>query len=294
MAGGATAARVYADRVEAVLVQRTRLRGQPPVADLFGDLAPDSTLMRSDAHRPLSANLEAIASYIELTDVVVDVGGGAGRISLPLALRCKELINVDPSKAMGAGFEANAKAAGVMNVRFIASDWPMASPPIGSVALVNHVTYMTRDIVPFISALEEAGHRRVIITVNSPAPPARQQALYELFYDEPETIVPGHAELVNVLWEMGILPDVRVLPSGSNPPPLAPTRELAISGAISRFGGEQWGLWPLGMELEQRLRRLLEERFDELFSEVDDQFAPRWWVTGKEVLMTWRPDIDRI
>jgi hypothetical protein len=29
---------------------------------------------------------------------------------------------------------------------------------------------------------------------------------------ETEAIVPGHVELVNVLWEMGIEPDVRMLP----------------------------------------------------------------------------------
>jgi SAM-dependent methyltransferase len=40
--------------------------------------------------------------------VVVDVGGGAGRYSLPLASRCREVVNVDPSAAMGAAFAANA------------------------------------------------------------------------------------------------------------------------------------------------------------------------------------------
>ncbi len=60
----------------------------------------------------LDPNLETLASYIELNDVIVDVGGGAGRVSLPLALRCRELINVEPSRTMGAGFTANAGRPG--------------------------------------------------------------------------------------------------------------------------------------------------------------------------------------
>jgi hypothetical protein len=88
--------------------------------------------------------------------------------------------------------------------------------------------------------------------------------------------VPGHVELINVLWEMGILPDIRVLPFNSarpNPIIPAPTREAAIGGALVRFGGDQWTLWPLGSDLEQRLRGILETSFDELFAAGHDGAA---------------------
>src|SRR5712692_2364896 len=95
-----TAADRYAARVEAVLAQRTRLRGPQPPGDLFAGLPADHPLMKADPRRALDPNLEAIASSIEPNDVIVDIGGGAGRVSLPLALRCREVINVDPSPAM--------------------------------------------------------------------------------------------------------------------------------------------------------------------------------------------------
>jgi precorrin-6B methylase 2 len=75
--------------------------------------------MKADPRRPLDPNLEIIASYIQPDDVIVDVGGGAGRISLPLALRCREGINVEPSIATGAGFRANADQAGISNARVV-------------------------------------------------------------------------------------------------------------------------------------------------------------------------------
>jgi hypothetical protein len=53
----------------------------------------------------------------------------------------------------------------ISNARIIEGEWPKVDAPAGSVALVNHITYLTREIVPFIKKkLEQAGHRRVLIT----------------------------------------------------------------------------------------------------------------------------------
>src|SRR5215471_1059277 len=288
---GDNAADRYAARVDAVLAQRTRLRGPQPPGDLFAGLPADHPLLKADPRRPLDPNLEVLASYITPDDVVIDVGGGAGRISLPLALRCREVINAEPSVAMGAGFAVNATQAGITNARIIVGDWLTVDPPVGAVALVNHVTYFTREIVPFIKKLERAGRRRVLITVNSPPPPSWHRILYHLVHGEPEEVVPGHVELVNVLWELGLLPDVRVLPLYTAAPIVpAPTREAAIVGAVARFGGDQWTFWPLGADLEQRLRHLLETRFAELFAAGPDGFTPRWITPGREILITWQPN----
>jgi hypothetical protein len=148
------AAERYAARVDAVLAQRTRLRGPQPPGDSYSGTPADSPLLKSDPRRTLDANLEIIASYTEPNDFVVDAGGGGGRVSLPLALRCREVVNVEPSAAMGAGFAFNAAQAGIANARIIEGDWLATDPPSGTVALANHVTYLTHDIVPFVERLE--------------------------------------------------------------------------------------------------------------------------------------------
>ena len=290
-----TAVERHAARVDAVLAQRTRLRGPQPPGDPFAGLPADHPLLKADPRRSLDPNLEIIASYVEPEDVVIDVGGGAGRVSLPLAMRCREVINVEPSAAMGAGFTANAILAGITNASVIAGDWLTVTPPVGTtVALVNHVTYLTREIVPFIEKLELAGQRRVLITVNSPPPPSWHRVLYSLVHGETEEVVPGHAELLHVLWELGILPDIRVLPLPAAKIIIpAPTREAAIAGAVARFGGDQWAFWPLGADLEQRLRHLLAARFDELFAAGPDGFTSRCITPGREILITWQPTTAR-
>src|SRR5438874_9425818 len=90
----------YAARVDAVIAQRTRLRGPAPPGDLFDGLPPSHPLMTTDPRRPLEHGLEIIASYVEPGDEIVDAGGGAGRYGLPLALRCRSVVNVDPSAGM--------------------------------------------------------------------------------------------------------------------------------------------------------------------------------------------------
>jgi SAM-dependent methyltransferase len=287
---GNSAANRYAARVDAVLAQRTRLRGRQPPGDLFAGLPSDHPLVKADPRRPLDPNLEIIASYILPDDVIIDVGGGAGRVSLPLTLRCREVINVEPSTAMGTGFRVNAAQAGIGNARILEGDWLAVDPPVGTVALVNHVTYFTREIVPFIERLERAGGRRLLITVNSPPPPSWQRVIFQLVHGEAEEVVPGHVELVNVLWELGILPDIRVLPlHAARPIAPAPTREAAIAGRVAGFGGDQWSFWPLEPDLERRLRSVLETRFDELFAASPEGFIPRFITPGREILIAWEP-----
>jgi hypothetical protein len=286
---GDSAAAHYAARVDAVLAQRTRLRGPQPPGDQRAGCPADNPLVKADPLRPLDPNLAVIASYIEADDVVIDVGGGGGRISLPLALRCREVINVEPSTTMAMGFRRNAAAAGISNTCIIEGAWPDVDAPAGSVALVNHVTYLTREIVPFIKKLEQAGRRRVLITVNSVPGPSFQRVLYQLVHGEAEEVVPGHVELISVIWELGILPDIRVAPVPLVPLAPAPSREAAIASAIARFPGEQWGWWDLGSELESRLRSVLEKRFDELFAPSPEGFIPSYIPPGREILITWQP-----
>jgi hypothetical protein len=287
-----SAVETYAARVDAVLAQRTRLRGPAPPGDLFDGLPPNHPLLTTDPRRPLEPSLEIIASYVEPDDLIVDVGGGAGRYGLPLSLRCRGVVNVDPSAGMLAAFEASAQRAGIPNTRTIHGDWLVVEPPRGTLALVNHVTYLTRDIVTFIRKLEVAGSRRVVMTVGSPPPPSRNRAVFQVCYEEPSERVPGHVEMINALWELGIEPDVRMLPViPSTMEPVA-GHEEAVLLALAQLRGHQWAFWPLDPALERQARERIEAHFDELFEPTPAGHRPRWTVPGREVLITWPTRVE--
>jgi len=277
----------YAARVDAVIAQRTRLRGPQPPGDLFDGLPANHPLLNSDPRRPLDASLQVVASYVQPDDIVVDAGGGAGRYGLPVALRCREVVNVDPSAGMLAAFETPAQNAGIANVRTIHDDWLAVEPPRGTLALVNHVTYLTRDIVTFIQKLEVAGSRRIVMTVGSPPPPSRNRAVFQVCYEEASERVPGHVELVNVLWELGIEPDVRMLPVIPSTMDAVPTHEDAVELALAQLRGHQWAFRPLDSTLEQQARQRIEASFWDLFEQTAEGYRPRWTVPSREVLITW-------
>lgn len=283
-----SAAETYAARVDAVLAQRTRLRGPAPPGDAFGELPADHPLLKTDPHRELDPTLQLIASYLEPDDIIVDVGGGGGRNGLPLALRTREVINVDPSANMLAAFTTTAQQTGIRNVQAVHGDWLTLDPvPQGTVALVNHVAYLTREIVPFIQRLEQAASRLVVITVGSPPPPSRNRAAFQVCYQEPSEPVPGHVELVNVLWELGLEPDVRMLPVLPMTTDPAPTYETAVQLALAQLRGHQWAFWPLDSDLEALARSRVEAHFGELFEQTEAGFRPTWTVPGREVLIAW-------
>ena len=80
--------------------------------------------------------------------------------------------------------------------------------------LTCDVTYFIRDIVPFIE--KDAGLSpqapRDGPGVERAAAQSRGGDLFRRVYGEPLAPMPGHRELLPVLWDLGILPDVRVLP----------------------------------------------------------------------------------
>ena len=273
-----SAAERYASLIDRVQEQKSRLFGPQPQRDVWtGDLA---RLFRLDPHRHLPANLEAVAAYVQPQDVFVEAGGGAGRVGLAMALRCRQVINVDRSPGMASEFTASAAEAGIGNAELVLEDWLEVQGIKGDVVFSADVTYFVRDIVQFVRKMEAVAGRRVIITVWSVPPPHRNAAIFRLVYGEDQALTPSHADLMAALWEMGILPDVRVLPDppwwDGDPPR---TREAAVQAALEEVDPSD----------HPRAAGIIENRFDELFQLRPDGYIPLWREPMKEMLITWEP-----
>ena len=272
-----SAADHYAALLDAVDEQQLRLFGPRP-ADIW--TGQSAAQFRFDPNRELDPNLAVMASYVSPADVVVDIGGGAGRVSLPLALRCHEVLTVEPSAGMAAEYEGSRNEAGITNARLVPAGWMDHHGIEGDITLTCDVTYFVRNIVPFVERMQASARLRVMILVWSEPPPNRGAELFRRVYEEPLAPMPGHRELLPVLWDIGILPGVRVLP--------APTwwedwhyatREDALESVI-------FGRWSRE-GIRDNARRIFDEQFDELFVRDDDGYRAIWRQPMRELLITW-------
>ena len=272
----------YSALINAVESQRERLQG-PRQPDLWG--GEIAKRFRADPKRQMDDNYEILAAFVQPDDVFVDAGGGAGRFSLPMALRCREVINVDPSGGMGEEFDESAAEAGIANARFVLSDWLDVDGVQGDVVHAAHVTYFVSDIERFVAKLEGAARRRVIINLSSIAGPMLNAKLFEMVYGEEQAIVPSHTKLLPVLWEMGIEPDVRFLPHGTHFDGVLRTQDFPQSKEDA-VGIALAGVW-LAPQHRDRAEVVVREKFDELFIEDSDGFIPQWLPEPRQVLITW-------
>ena len=243
--------------------------------DHWADLAE---LFRLDPRRPRDASLDVLAGYLQPDDCLVDVGGGAGRVSLALADRVSEVVLVEPSAGMREQFVAARDDAGITNAR-VTTDWWMDSVETGDVIHLSDVTYFVRDIVPFITKLHDSARRRVVIAVWRPTPGDMGSAVRDIVLNESPPRWPGLPELAAVLWEMGLLPEIQPLP---DPPWWISDSERDLSPEAAIDLAVQW----LDRE-DLETRAAVSAKLDLLFDRSDAGLVPGWLNRARQVLLTW-------
>lgn len=243
--------------------------------DHWADLAE---LFRLDPKRPRDVSLQVLASYLRSSDRLVDVGGGAGRISLALADSVREIVLVEPSAGMREQFVQARDGAGITNAR-VTDDWWMDSGETGDVIHLSDVTYFVRDIVPFVAKLHNSAARRVMITVWRPTPGDMGSELHDVVLGESRPRWPGLPELAAVLWEMGLLPEIRPLP---DPPWWITESERGLSEEAAVDLAMQW------LEREDdATRAAVAASLDRLFDLSPGGLNPKWLHQPRTVLLTW-------
>ena len=234
--GNQSAAETWRRRVERHHAQSRAVMDESMLSgDFWRSLAPS---FRADPRRTDDEALNVISEMVESCDSLLDVGGGAGRFAVALALGGKTATVVDPSESMLEQLREAADEAGIADsVTAVLADWESAEPNPADAVLCSHVVYGVADIAPFIRKLTAHARRRVVMLSFVDSPQASVAPLWEPVHGERRVNLPALPELMNVLWEMGVYPSVRMLTP--TPPQSFESAEAAADELARRlFVGE--------------------------------------------------------
>ena len=233
---------------------------------------------RFDPTRTPEPQLAAALEYVRAEDEIIEIGGGAGRIGLPLAGRARSLVNVEPSAAMREQFGICVAEYGIENVEVIASMWPTESAMSADLMLTVDVTYFIAEIEPFLRAMHEAARRRVLILTWTVPPPNVDAALFRAALGVEEQPSPSYRELLPVLWEMGIDAEVRIVGEYFDWPERLPRTEAeAVEFVLEQIEPRH----------REAAARRVSERLGKLYRREGGIWRPVWRTPSQGVLITW-------
>jgi SAM-dependent methyltransferase len=140
---------------------------------------------------------------------VLDVGCGGGGSSIGLASLATELMGVDEQQAMLNNFSLACEQIGVANQTFLGV-WPAVASavPVADVVVCHHVVYNVGDIEPFVRALTDHAHRRVVVELPATHPTSSFNPLWKHFWDLDRPTQPTATDFVAVVESLGWKPTV--------------------------------------------------------------------------------------
>ena len=194
----------WADRVRANREQAERLRE----ATTDDHYAPISGLFVADPRRTDEPALEMLRAMTAPDETWLDIGAGGGRYALPLALRVRDVIAVEPSPGMRRALRAGIDEHGLTNIRVIAGTWPEALEllgplPAADVSLIAHVGYDIEEIGPFLAGMEAATRDRCVAIHTDRSPASVADPFWPLVHGEARVALPALPDLVGLLHARG-------------------------------------------------------------------------------------------
>jgi hypothetical protein len=202
----------WAERVRANRVQAERLR-ETESPDFY---APVSSLFVADPRRTGEPALDALLAAASAGETWLDIGAGAGRYALPLALRVREVVAVEPSGGMRRALRTGMAEHGISNVRVVAGTWPETLDELGElpavdVSLIAHVSYDIERIGPFLDAMEAASRDRCIAMLTDTSPASVADPFWPIVHGEERVSLPALPDLVELLRARGRDPEVQTV-----------------------------------------------------------------------------------
>jgi CTP:molybdopterin cytidylyltransferase MocA/precorrin-6B methylase 2 len=272
----------WAARVRANAEQVERFREVPEGADFY---APVTGLFRADPRRTDEPVLAILLRLVEPGETWLDIGAGAGRYALPLALALApsggRVIALDASPGMLDALLELQSEHGVTDVEVVETRWPPSTGDLArfaaDVALIAHVGYDIESIGPFVVAMESVAGRLCVAVMMERQPASIADPCWPPVHGESRVALPALPEFVELLRARGKDPVVEM---AEREP-----RLFASRGELEGFLRRQ--LWvDHGSSADRRFRAALDAQ---LVAEPDGRVGLRGQRPLSIGVVTWKP-----
>ena len=263
--------------VEVEHAQSERMREESPPDDHWQNSAHH---FRADPRRSDDPLVNRLLQEVNPQDVLLDVGAGAGRLALPLALRCRKVIAVEPSPSMASLLLQVAAESSIRNIYLVQGKWDEAEVDLADMVLCAHVVYTVVDIVPFLRKLEAHGEKGVLIILFREPPQSQIYPLWKQVHGEDRLPLPGLPQLRDVLREMRIDAHVEMLPAQSR------TGFDSPEEALEELSGRLF----IGKAASPK-KDVLERLLPDILEDVDGMLRIRGAQPLAAGLVSWRPNL---
>ena len=253
--------------------QSDSMRKDAPPADSWRDFAQQ---FKADPRRTDDRLLNHLRQLVTSEQVVLDVGAGGGRLALPLALKAKKVVAVEPSPSMCRVLREASVEFGVQNVQVVESEWLGAEVPLVDVAICCHVLYVIRDIEAFVRKLEKHA-KQVLVVVYQAPPQSPVYPFWEMIHGVPRLPLPSLPELLNVLEQLGVKPQVEIIHTGRN-------RGFKTLESAKEQLARRLYVTPDTPEMER-----LEALLPQVLSEIDGEYSIKGSVNLEPHVVSWQP-----
>ena len=184
---------------------------------------------------------------------VIDAGAGTGRYALALAGHGRRVTAIDPSAAMLAVLRRGAEQLGLADVDCVQATWEHAEPARADVAFSSFVLTLVPDGDAFVTKLDAAARRRVLLYLGAYCGDAVFDPLWRHFHATPRAPGPSYLDAIALVRELTIEPEVKVVE-------IANRRRFATLGDAAEYYRD-WLFLPdepdISLELEGLLKHWL-------------------------------------
>ncbi len=207
----------WRDRVEAREAQNVRWQS-PRMGDLGFWAVAAPRFARMTRNLPaMDPFVEAMRARVQASDVILDIGAGAGRYSLPIAPWVKQVIALDPSPEMLQQLQLIASEQGIPNIQTLQGSWPEALADLPRVdgVICAHAFYWVSELEPYLQALKTAASRFCLMQIRTHQIDAFLDPLFRRLHGEARPPEPVLIDLYGALTQVGIWADVQIAKGSS-------------------------------------------------------------------------------